>query len=73
MDDIWIISWFNHTACDANPIWKPPTFACSVATCLGPELKSGPGTEQHSTGHAIATAGGQGQRQGTIGSCFSRL
>ena len=22
MDDIWIISWFNHTACDANPIWK---------------------------------------------------
>ena len=25
MDDIWIISWFNHTAFDANPIWKPPT------------------------------------------------
>ena len=24
MDDIWIISWFNHTACDANPIWKSP-------------------------------------------------
>ena len=22
MDDIWIISWFNHTAFDANPIWK---------------------------------------------------
>ena len=25
MDDIWIISFVNHTACDANPIWKPPT------------------------------------------------
>ena len=25
MDDIWIISWFNHTAFDANPIWKSPT------------------------------------------------
>ena len=25
MVDIWIISWFNHTAFDANPIWKPPT------------------------------------------------
>ena len=24
MDDIWIISWFNHTAFDANPIWKSP-------------------------------------------------
>ena len=22
MDDIWIISWFNHTAFDANAIWK---------------------------------------------------
>ena len=30
MDDIWIISWFNHTAFDANPIWKSPKFAvCS--------------------------------------------
>ena len=27
MDDIWIISWFNHTAFDANPIWKSPTEA----------------------------------------------
>ena len=27
MDDIWIISWFNHTAFDANPIWKSPNFA----------------------------------------------
>ena len=27
MDDIWIISWFNHTAFDANPIWKSPTLA----------------------------------------------
>ena len=26
MDDIWIISWFNHTAFDANPIWKSPTY-----------------------------------------------
>ena len=25
MDDIWIIGWFNHTAFDANPIWKPPS------------------------------------------------
>ena len=25
MDDIWMISWFNHTAFDANPIWKSPT------------------------------------------------
>ena len=25
MDDIWIISWFSHTAFDANPIWKSPT------------------------------------------------
>ena len=24
MDDIWIITWFNHTAFDANPIWKSP-------------------------------------------------
>ena len=24
MDDIWIISWFNHTAFDANPIWQSP-------------------------------------------------
>ena len=24
MDDIWIINFFNHTAFDANPIWKPP-------------------------------------------------
>ena len=24
MDDVWIISWFNHTAFDANPIWKSP-------------------------------------------------
>ena len=24
MDDIWIISCFNHTAFDANPIWKSP-------------------------------------------------
>ena len=24
MDDIWIISWFNHTAFDANPMWKSP-------------------------------------------------
>ena len=24
MDDIWIISWFDHTAFDANPIWKSP-------------------------------------------------
>ena len=21
---MWIISWFNHTACDASPIWKSP-------------------------------------------------
>ena len=27
MDDIWIISWFHHTACNANPIWKPPKIA----------------------------------------------
>ena len=27
MDDIWIISWLNHTACDANPIWKSPNDA----------------------------------------------
>ena len=27
MDDIWIISWFNHTAFDANPIWKSPNIA----------------------------------------------
>ena len=27
MDDIWIISWFNHTAFDANPIWKSPMMA----------------------------------------------
>ena len=26
MDDIWIISWFNHTAFDANPIWKSLIF-----------------------------------------------
>ena len=26
MDDIWIISWFNHTAFDANPIWKSPKY-----------------------------------------------
>ena len=25
MDDIWIIRWFNHTAFDANPIWKSTT------------------------------------------------
>ena len=24
MDDIWIMSWFNHTAFDANPMWKSP-------------------------------------------------
>ena len=24
MDDIWLISWFNHTAFGANPIWKSP-------------------------------------------------
>ena len=24
MDDIWIISWFYHTAFDAHPIWKSP-------------------------------------------------
>ena len=29
MDDIWIISWFNHTAFDANPIWKSPTLTIS--------------------------------------------
>ena len=29
MDDIWIISWFNHTAFDANPIWKPPSIPLS--------------------------------------------
>ena len=22
MDDIWIIDWLNHTAFDANPMWK---------------------------------------------------
>ena len=27
MDDIWIISWFNYTAFDANPIWKSPSQA----------------------------------------------
>ena len=27
MDDIWITSWFNHTAFDANPIWKSPKTA----------------------------------------------
>ena len=26
MDDIWIISWFNHTAFDANHNWKSPTY-----------------------------------------------
>ena len=41
MDDIWIISWFNHTAFDANPIWKSPILAlarpprCAVLL-LGP-------------------------------------
>ena len=30
MDDIWIISWFNHTAFDANPIWKSPSIAAPV-------------------------------------------
>ena len=24
MDDIWIISWFNHIAFDANRIWRSP-------------------------------------------------
>ena len=27
MDDKWIISWFNHTAFDANPMWKSPIWA----------------------------------------------
>ena len=27
MDDIWIISWFSHTAFDANPIWKSPSIS----------------------------------------------
>ena len=40
MDDIWIISWFNHTAFDANPIWKSPIcFVChSCGSSNGPKL-----------------------------------
>ena len=34
MDDIWIISWFNHTAFDANPIWKSPIL---LSRCRAPE------------------------------------
>ena len=30
MDDIWIKSWFNHTAFDANPMWKSPTEASEL-------------------------------------------
>ena len=37
MDDIWIISWFNHTAFDANPIWQSPMGP------LGPGRESGLG------------------------------
>ena len=35
MDDIWIISWFNHTAFDANPIWKSPISMAhtTIGTC----------------------------------------
>ena len=32
MDDIWIISWFNHTAFDANPIWKSPIKSDQLST-----------------------------------------
>ena len=37
MDDIWIISWFNHTAFDANPIWKSPieSFSCTKDSTMG--------------------------------------
>ena len=36
MDDIWIISWFNHTAFDANPIWKSPNeaYAGPNSSCI---------------------------------------
>ena len=33
MDDIWIISWFNHTAFDANPILKSPRNLYSDRNC----------------------------------------
>ena len=36
MDDIWIISWFNHTAFDANPIWKSPILSLCGALPMGP-------------------------------------
>ena len=38
MDDIWIISWFNHTAFDANPIWKSPKQSVLLALALSPTL-----------------------------------
>ena len=37
MDDIWIISWFNHTACDANPIWKSPIKAFGFFAAAVPQ------------------------------------
>ena len=38
INDIWIISWFNHIAFDANPIWKSPIRAIegwAVESILG--------------------------------------
>ena len=36
MDDIWIISWFNHIAFDANSIWKSPKVFKNVDPALQP-------------------------------------
>ena len=32
IDDKWIKSWANHTAFDANPIWKPPKNLKQIST-----------------------------------------
>ncbi len=40
MDDIWIISWFNHTAFDANPIWKSPKHVLKKGLYLSRQLNS---------------------------------
>ena len=43
MDDIWIISWFNHTAFDANPIWKSPINAGPlIRTSTTPRAQQSP-------------------------------
>ncbi len=39
MHDIWIISFFNHTAFDANPIWKPLKMASPQNSVLQTELR----------------------------------